>query len=229
MSRFSCLHCSTICLLIFGTVALADDATKEVPPPEGAIVLFNGKDLTGWVTKDGKPAPWIVRDGYMEIVPAARKDIMTEQKFGDFQLHLEFWIPLMADKKGQSRGNSGVYLQGRHEIQILDSYHNETYANGSCGALYGLIAPSQNASKPPEEWQTYDITYHAPRVDAAGKVTEKGRVTVVHNGITVIKDGEFDRMVDERKDPKIGSPGPILLQGDHGSKVRFRNIWIKPL
>src|SRR5207302_1487643 len=119
---------------------------------------------------------------------------MTVEKFGDFQLHAEFWIPLMAKSKGQSRGNSGVYLQGRYEIQVLDSYHNDTYPDGACGALYKIIAPSKNASKPPEEWQTYDITFHAPRTDNEGKVSRKGEVTVIHNGVTIIDRGQFDHV-----------------------------------
>jgi hypothetical protein len=205
--------------------AQKDEGPK--PVPKGAIVLFDGKDLSGWVNRTGEPARWKVENGYMEVVPRTG-DILTKEKFGDFQLHVEFWIPLMADKKGQARGNSGVYLQGRHEIQVLDSYQNETYANGSCGALYGLIAPSKNASKPPEQWQTYDITYRAPRVDDQGRVTEKGRVTVVHNGVPVIENGAFDRIIGGELDKRIGTPGPLLLQ-DHGCTVRYRNIWIRPL
>src|SRR5262249_19489193 len=125
----------------------ADDNKREAPkrPPEGAVVLFNGKDLSDWVTRDGKPAAWKVRNGYMEIV-SGKGDIMTKEKFGpDFQLHVEFWLPLMAKAKGQARANSGVYLQGRYEIQVLDSYKNDTYANGSVGALYGIIAPDKEA------------------------------------------------------------------------------------
>jgi hypothetical protein len=193
-------------------------------------VLFNGTDLAGWIKKDGSPAEWKVENGYMEVVPG-KGSIITERKFGDFELHVEFWIPLMADKKGQDRGNSGVYLQGRYEIQVLDSFNNPTYADGACGALYGTIPPSRNASKPPEEWQTYDITFQAPRVDARGQVIEKGVVTVMHNGIRVIDRGRFDRITDTyggAVDEKQGTPGPILLQ-DHSCKVRFRNIWIKPL
>src|SRR5437763_5487658 len=117
----------------------------------------------------------------MEVVPGTG-DILTKEKLGDGKLHVEFWVPLMADKKGQARANSGVYLQGRYEIQVLDSYMNDTYANGSVGALYGIIAPDkeaqQKAVKPPEQWNTYDITFRAPRVDDSGKVTEPGRVTV---------------------------------------------------
>src|SRR5208282_1540734 len=124
--------------------------------------LFNGRDLGGWVrTKGGEPA-WKVQDGYLEVVPGSG-DIQTVDTFDDFELHAEFWIPLMADKHGQDRGNSGIFLQGRYEIQVLDSYQNETYANGACGSLYKLIAPLVNASLPPENWQTYDIKFFSPR------------------------------------------------------------------
>jgi hypothetical protein len=154
---------------------------------------------------------------------------MTKEMFGpDFQVHVEFWVPLMADKKGQDRGNSGVYLQGRYEVQILDSYRNETYPDGACGALYKLIAPSRNACKPPEQWQTFDITFHAPDLDPKGNVTGPGRLTVVHNGVTVIAKGEFGRETGAAAEERIASPGPIRLQ-DHGARVRFRNIWLKSL
>src|SRR5262249_44330469 len=177
-------------------------------------------------------AEWKVENGYMEVVPR-KGNIMTRQKFGpDFHLHVEFWLPLMADKKGQARANSGVYLQGRYEIQVLDSYMNDTYENGSVGALYGLIAPDKKAQmkavKPPEQWNTYDITFHAPRVDDKNKVVEKGRVTVVLNGVALINDGQFDTATGGAIDDKLGTPGPLLLQ-DHGNKIRFRNVWLKPL
>jgi len=219
-------------MLLALAVACAQEQKNEASqaPPAGAKVLFDGKDLSGWVTRDGKPAPWKVENGYMEVRGG---DIMTKEKFGpDFRLHLEFWLPLMEKAKGQGRANSGVYLQGRYEIQVLDSYHNDTYANGSVGALYGIIAPDkeaqQKAIKPPQQWNTYDITFHAPRIDEQGKIKEKGRLTVVLNGIPIIKDGTFDRTTGGALDSKIGEPGPLLLQ-DHGCKVRYRNIWLLPL
>src|SRR5438874_5102234 len=146
-----------------GWTALADDKKDEpmTPAPKGATVLFDGKDLSGWTTRGGKEAGWTVQDGYVEVAPGKGGDIMTKDKFGpDFQLHVEFWLPLMKDAKDQGRANSGVYLQGRYEIQVLDSYMNETYDNGSVGALYGIIAPDkeaqQKAVKPPEQWNAYD-------------------------------------------------------------------------
>jgi hypothetical protein len=218
--------------LIVVSLSLGEEKKDETfkPPPKDAIIIFDGKDkeLSGWTTRDGKPAEWKVEDGYLEVVPG-KHDIMTKEKFGpDFQLHVEFWLPLMADKKDQARANSGVYLQGRYEIQILDSYMNETYPKGECGAMYLILGTSKNANKPPEQWQAYDITFHAPRVDDDGKVTEKGRITVVFNGETVIDNGRFDRNTAGEIDTKLGTPGPILLQ-DHGCKIRFRNIWLKPL
>jgi hypothetical protein len=227
-------------LFMTGPGANAEDKdTLGAKPPKGAIVLFDGKDLSGWRSRDrDEPAPWKVENGYVEIV-SGKHDIMTKEKFGpDFQLHVEFWLPKMPDDvKGQARANSGVYLQGRYEIQVLDSYMNDTYANGSVGALYGIIAPDKAAQakaiKPPEQWNTYDITFHAPRVDDKGKVTEKGRVTVALNSVKIIDDGKFDHVTGGELDRKLGEPGPILLQ-DHqnksgGPNVRYRNIWLKPL
>lgn len=199
---------------------------KQQTPDDGYRPLFNGKDLTGWVKKDGKPAEWTVKDGYLEVIPG-KGDLITTEKFGpDFDLHVDFWVP-KEGKSGQ-RGNSGVYLQGRHEIQIMDSYQNEVNPKTSCGALYNAIAPSQNVSKPPEEWQTFDISFHAPRVDNAGKPLQPGKLTVVHNGIKVIDNAEFAAVASAQfLDNKVGQPGPILLQ-DRGSNVRFKNIKIRP-
>ena len=225
-------------VVISASVRAEDKDTLGAKPPKGAIVLFDGKDLSGWRRRDSdKPAPWKVEDGYVEIV-SGKGDIMTKDKFGpDFQLHVEFWLPKMPPEvKDQARANSGVYLQGRYEIQVLDSYKNDTYANGSVGALYGILAPNKEAQekavKPPEEWNTYDITFHAPRVDASGKVTTKGKLTVKLNGVA-ITEGEFDKVTGGNIDNKIGEQGPVLLQ-DHqnrggGPNVRYRNIWLKPL
>ncbi|HEV8062874.1 MAG TPA: DUF1080 domain-containing protein [Gemmataceae bacterium] len=204
------------------------DGAKSVPTPEDAIVLFDGKNLDGWVGADGKAAPWKVEDGYLEVVPG-KHDIRTTKEFGpDFKLHAEFWLPLMANKTGQARANSGIYLQGRYEVQVLDSYMNDTYPDGVCGALYGILKPSKNANKPPEQWQTYDITFKSPRVDDQGKVTTKGELTIVFNGETIIDKGQFDKLTGGAMDDKMGNPGPIRLQ-DHGCKDRFRNIWIQPI
>src|SRR5262249_49206195 len=219
-------------LLLWASAARADDKKEEAPkaPPRGAVVLFNGKDVSDWVTRDGKPAGWKVQDGFMEVKGG---DIRTKDAFGpDVKLHVEFWLPLMPKATGQGRANSGVFVNGRYEVQVLDSFKNDTYANGSVGALYGLIAPDkeaqQKAIRPPEQWNTYDITCRPPRVDMKGKVTEKGRITVELNGVAIIKDGTFDRVTGAALDSKPASPGPLLLQ-DHGCKVRYRNIWLQPL
>jgi hypothetical protein len=198
----------------------------EGKAPEGAIILFDGTDLSGWTSLDGKSAAWPIEDGYAVV---GKGDIRTKQTFGpDFKLHVEFWLPLMKEAKDQARANSGVYLQGRYEVQVLDSYMNDTYKMGECAALYGLLPTSKNANRPPEQWQTYDITFHAPRVDAQGKVNKSGRLTIVFNGETVIDNGEFDKVTGGAMDEKLGNSGPIRLQ-DHHCKVRYRNIWLKPL
>lgn len=192
-----------------------------------SLALFNGTDLDGWIqSKTQAPASWRVTPDYVEIIPGSG-DIETKESFEDFDLHIEFWIPSMPDKSGQDRGNSGIFLQGRYEIQILDSWQNETYLNGACGSLYKLIAPEINASLPPEHWQTYDIQFRAPRLNVAEEVITPGEVTVIHNGKQVITNGQFMRGTGSAAKLKQGVPGPIRLQ-DHGSPVRFRNLVITP-
>jgi len=195
--------------------------------PAGAIRLFNGHDASGWVARGGGPVPWRVENNYLEVVPGSG-DIVTRQAFGDCWLHAEFWIPLMADQAGQARGNSGIFLQGRYEVQILDSFDNETYPTGACAALYGTIAPRSNVSKPPGQWQTYDITFHCPRVDGKGRVIEQGHISVFHNEVLVIADGRFDQPTGSARGQKPVALAPIRLQ-DHGAAVRFRNLWLVPL
>jgi hypothetical protein len=192
-----------------------------------SISLFNGKDLTGWVsTKTKGSTTWKVDGDTVEVVPGTG-DIQTIAEFEDFDLHAEFWIPYLPEKTGQDRGNSGIFLQGRYEIQILDSWNNPTYLDGTCGSLYKLIPPLANMSLPPETWQTYDIQFRSPRLNEAGQLTEKGEVTVVHNGQLVIERGLFERGTGSAAKMKQGIPGPIRLQ-DHGSAVRFRNLVITP-
>jgi hypothetical protein len=205
----------------------AEEPKGSAPMAEGFIPLFNGKDLTGWIGSNGQPAAWRVFDGVLEVVPG-KGPLATTENFGpNFQLHAEFNIPLYADRKGQARGNSGIFLLGSYEIQILDSYDNPQPPDSACAALYGKIGPSRNVCKPPNEWQTYDITFRSPRFDANKKVVQAGELTVVHNGVVVIDKGKFDS-------PTLGgsqdlaTTGPIVLQ-DHGNAVRFRNLRIKPL
>jgi hypothetical protein len=206
-----------------GPVGKPNDSTLGAKPPEGAVVVFDGKNLGGWVKPDGKsPADWPVTDG---IVTVGHGDIMTEKRFGDFELHLEFNVPYMPKERGQARGNSGVYLGGMYELQVLDSYGLKLKDN-DCGAIYHQIVPAVNACKPPLQWQTYDVTFHKARVEG-GKVVKKARVTVIQNGIKTIDNADIVRSPGGAELAE-GADGPILLQ-DHGNAVEYRNIWIKPL
>jgi hypothetical protein len=199
------------------------DETLGAKPPEGAVTLFSGESLSGWVKRDGKtPAAWPVAEGIMTVRGG---DIMTSARFGDFQLHLEFNVPYMPRARGQGRGNSGVYLAGIHELQVLDSYGLKPKDN-DCGAIYKQIVPAVNACKPPLQWQTYDVTFHKAVVED-GKVAKKARLTVVQNGLTIIDNAEISP-TPGGINLAAGQDGPILLQ-DHGNAVEYRNIWIKPL
>jgi serine/threonine protein kinase/Leucine-rich repeat (LRR) protein len=200
---------------------------KGTPPPEGALVLFNGKSLDGWTTIDGKKPTWKLLDsGAMEV--ASGGNIITEKKFsGAFKLHVEFRVPYLPTAQGQARGNSGVYVQGRYELQVLDSYGLES-TDGDCGGIYGIAAPRVNACKAPTVWQSYDIEFHAPKcVDA--KKTEMGRISVWHNGVKIhddLKLTQDNTLFGLGGDPC--TPGPIMLQ-EHGNPVQFRNIWLVPM
>jgi hypothetical protein len=200
---------------------------KSTPPPEGAIVLFDGKSLDGWLTRDGKNKPkWKLVSG--AAMQAGGGDIITEKKFdGHFKLHVEFRVPYMPKAKGQARGNSGVYVQGRYEVQVLDSYGLKSQ-KGDCGAIYEVSAPLVNACKAPTVWQSYDIEFHAP-VCKDGKKVEPARMTVYQNGVKIQDDVKINRNFTRagmETDPC--TPGPILLQ-DHGNPVQFRNIWLMQL
>jgi hypothetical protein len=204
--------------------ASVDDADEPVTPtPAGATVLFNGQDLSAWVSvKTGAAAAWKVENGFFEIV-LDTGDIRTRDEYRDFQLHLEFRIP---DEPGRSRGNSGVYLQGKYEVQIIDSFGRGLDKNG-CGALYLEAAPLRNASKRPGLWQSLDIAFRAPRYEDA-ELKEKGVLTVFHNRVLVQNNTPIPGMTGAAKrnpanDPH--RPGPIVIQ-NHGSPVRFRNIWL---
>lgn len=197
-------------------------------PPDGAIVLFDGTDFSQWIKEDGEPVEWKIVGGAMEVVPE-KGSIMTKQKFQDFQLHVEFNVPQApSSAKEQKGGNSGVYLQRRYEIQILDSYGVEL-KNNDCGAIYRVKAPDKNISKKPGQWQSYDITFRAARFakeDGQTKKTENARVTVLHNGVVIHNDVEIPNNTGAGQ-PEGVEAGPILLQ-DHGYRVRFRNVWIVP-
>jgi hypothetical protein len=194
------------------------------PPPAGAKVLFDGKSLDGWAKRDGKtPAAWKLLDG--GVMQAGGGDILTKEKFaGPFKVHVEFRVPYMPSAKGQGRGNSGVYVHGRYEVQILDSYGLESKKD-DCGAIYTVAAPKVNACKAPTVWQSYDIDFTPPPCEA-GKKTGKAIMTVRHNGVLIHEKVEIP--VDNTTAGNGGdpcTPGPIMLQ-DHGNPVQFRNVWM---
>ncbi|MFB3920436.1 MAG: DUF1080 domain-containing protein [Terriglobia bacterium] len=207
-------------------------STQEKPgtPPSDANVLFDGKDLSKWQTATGQPAKWKVENGYMEVV-AKSGPIQTKESFGDCQLHVEWASPDPPHGEDQDRGNSGVFLMGLYEIQVLDSYQNVTYADGQASAVYGQYPPLVNASRPPGQWQTYDIIFHGPRFDKDGKLLRPARVTVMHNGVLTQDNVELTGPTAHKARPPY-EPGPdklpLSLQ-DHNHPVRYRNIWIREL
>jgi Domain of Unknown Function (DUF1080) len=193
-------------------------------PPADAVVLFDGKDLSRW--EDGEN--WKVEDG---VAFAQKSGITTKDAFGDCQLHLEFATPAEVKGRGQGRGNSGVYLMSRYEVQILDSYDNPTYFDGQCGAIYKQSPPMVNACRKPGEWQTYDILFEAPHFDDAGKVLRPAYVTVLHNGVVVQNHFEIQGSTEWDRPPhydKHRDKEPLHLQY-HGNPVRFRNIWVREM
>jgi hypothetical protein len=194
------------------------------------VVLFDGNDLDNWVKVDGKDKPtWEIKNkGDKGAVEAHGGNIITRRNFGGhFKLHVEFRVPYMPDARGQARGNSGVYVQGRYEVQILDSYGLKSKAD-DCGAIYGIAAPSVNACKAPTVWQSYDIDFHSPLCEG-GKKVAPARITVWHNSVKIHDDVKITK--DNTTAGLGGDPctlGPIMLQ-DHGNPVQFRNIWLLPL
>lgn len=204
-------------------------AKSPTPPPSDAIVLFNGKDLSLWSNSKGGTAGWKVESGYMEVNKTGA--IRTIQKFGDCKLHIEWASPVQVSGKSQERGNSGVFLMGKYEIQVLDCFNNTTYADGMTASVYGQFPPRVNVSRPPGEWQTFDITFTRPRFDNSGSLTHPAVVTVLHNGILVHDHIELTGPTEHKKRPPYTAHQdrlPIMLQ-DHGNPVRFRNIWIQDL
>jgi 3-keto-disaccharide hydrolase len=207
-------------------------STQDAPgkAPSDAIVLFDGKDLSQWLDKDGGPAKWKVENSYFEVVPHTGY-IHTKQSFGDCQLHVEFSEPVPPKGESQERGNSGVFLMGLYEIQVLDSYENKTYADGQAAAVYGQYPPLVNAARPPGQWQSYDIVFHAPHFDNSGKLVKPARVTAFHNGVLVQDNVEIKGRTAIGDVPTyVSGPdkAPLALQ-DHGDLVRYRNIWIREL
>ena len=205
-------------------------AGPPVPPPSDAVVLFDGKNLSLWTNTKGEPAKWKVENGYMEVV-ANTGSIRTVKGFGDCQLHVEWMAPSPAKGEGQDRGNSGVFLMDLYEVQVLDCYGNQTYADGQTAAIYGQYPPLVNACRPPGEWQTYDIVFHRPRFDKDGKLLAPARMTVFHNGVLVHECAQLTGPTAHKARPPYKMHAdklPISLQ-DHGHPVRYRDIWIRNL
>ncbi|MDR1898121.1 MAG: DUF1080 domain-containing protein [Prevotellaceae bacterium] len=200
---------------------------EPVSAPSDAIVLFDGKDLSAWENDKGEPAPWKVENG---VFIAGQGNIRTKQKFENFQLHVEWRIPEDVTGQGQGRGNSGVYLQGRYELQILDSYENETYINGMAASIYKQTPPLVNAMRKPGEWNVYDVIYSAPVFKDDGTYRTPPRVTLLHNGVVVQNNTTILGTTEYIGHPRVAKhgAGPILLQ-DHPGHVAFRNIWIREL
>jgi hypothetical protein len=206
--------------------------------PSDAIILFNGKDLSQWVsTADTlKPAGWQVQKGVITVNKKAG-DIQTKTSFTDYQLHLEWKVPKNITGKGQARGNSGIFLaalpDGGYELQIMDSYHNETYVNGQAGSLYKQHSPLVNPIRPPGEWQVYDVIWTAPRFNVDGTVKTPGRVTAFFNGVVVQNNAELKGTTEYIGQPRTVSHGPLPIRlqahGDPSEPISFRNIWLRNL
>jgi hypothetical protein len=204
--------------LALGTSVAAQGALVTTPP-SNAIVLFDGSDLGGWIDADDSAPRWGTQGDQLIVAPG-RGDIFTLRAFSDFQLHLEFWLPEMPEASGQDRANSGVYLQGRYELQILDSFGMEP-ADDSCGALYRRAAPLWNACRRPEVWQALDVAFTCWRPGAPARLTAFLNGVLIHNNLSIA--GPTGGALDDDE----SQPGPLRLQ-DHGCPVRFRNIWIVP-
>lgn len=211
-----------------------DPEVRVVTPgaiPSDATLLFNGKDLSNWESSnDGSPAKWSVKDGAMTVVKGAG-NISTKQKFENYQLHIEWRSPIEPeDLKSQGKGNSGIFMQGMYEVQVLNSYQNRSYRNGQAGSIYKQTAPMVNATSKMGEWNVYDIIYTAPVFTINGGIEKAAYVTVIHNGIVVQNHTKIQGITNYIGQPEnpVHGKGPISLQ-DHGNLVSFRNIWIREL
>jgi hypothetical protein len=199
--------------------------------PSDAIVLFDGKDLSGWKSqRDGGEAKWTVKDGYMEVMPRTG-GIQSKYEFGDCQLHIEWATPVVVKGEGQGRGNSGIFLLGHYEVQVLDSFQNPTYFHGQAGSIYKQYPPLVNPTRKPGEWQSYDIIFSAPHFNEIGLPDRRARITVMLNGVLVQNNVEIQGETSHDKAPHyivIPTKGGLSLQ-DHGDLVRYRNIWVRNL
>lgn len=238
VNRFLMSALSALCVgAVFSSVSTAEEYLNGIKweppaivtpgetddqPPSDAVILFDGSDLNEW--KNGEN--WDVREG---VAFSGKGQIVSKQEFGDCQLHIEWSAPLPVKGSGQGRGNSGVFLMGRYELQVLDSYDNETYHDGQAGAIYKQTPPAVNVMRKPGEWNTYDIFWTAPRFEEDGSLKSPAYITAVHNGVLILNHFELKGDTPYNRPPrytKHGEKGPIALQ-DHGNPVRFRNIWIR--
>lgn len=230
-TKFFLILLAMTCASIAPKAQDADAAPVEVDPgnattaPSDAIALFTGSDFDQWSSvREGQDIQWLLRDGSMVVTQTG--GIVTKQEFGSVQLHVEWATPREMKGASQGRGNSGVYLQGRYEIQVLDSYKNPTYPNGQAGALYGYFPPLVNVTRAPGEWQTYDIVFHPPLEGEDG--IEPGSITVFHNGVLIQDHVPVTGTTTASPMKGAAAKGPLYLQ-DHGNPVRFRNIWIREI
>ncbi|HSZ59164.1 MAG TPA: DUF1080 domain-containing protein [Tepidisphaeraceae bacterium] len=210
-----------------GTPSTPDQPGK---PPSDATVLFDGKNLDNWTNgrRGGGPMTWKIEDG---VMVSGKGNIYSKQEFGDAQIHVEWAEPTPPEGKSQERGNSGVFLMGRFEMQVLDNYGNPTYPDGQCGGIYGQYPPQVNACLPPGQWQTYDFIFHRPRYKD-GKLVEPAYVTTFQNGVLLQDhqriEGPTGHMIVAHYPDSMPEKGPLGLQ-DHKNPIRFRNVWVRPL
>jgi hypothetical protein len=211
--------------------------SQNAPAPSDAVVLFNGKDLSQWQMVNGAAPTWNIRDGYVETKTGG--GLRTRGQWADFQLHVEFATPNPPSGTSQARGNSGILINGLYEVQILDSYQSKTYPDGQASAIYGQQPPLVNSSRPPGEWQTYDILFESPRWNDKGELIKKAAVTVLHNGVVTQNHYEYMGATDGISDvvpwrtlskyPAPHAPEMFIQLQDHGNPVRFRNIWVRSM
>lgn len=212
-------------------VKVISPGKTNAEPPSDAIVLFDGKDASKWKSqKDGGPVKWKIEDGALVVV-GKTGNIETKDAFGDCQLHIEWRTPAQVAGDGQGRGNSGLFLMGKYELQMLDSYKNRTYSNGQAASIYKQSPPLANVSRGPGEWQTYDIIFTAPLFSEDGALKAPARITVFHNGVLVQNNTTIwgaTQYIGTPNYEKHNTKEPLALQ-DHGNPMAFRNIWIRPL